>query len=80
MDDYLGSFNSSEEARSTSRQLHKIKGNVGFHLTKWSSNNAELVQIFPLSKLLRNKVNLGLIEPTVERILEVLWNSKQKVL
>ena len=80
MDDYLGSFNSSEEARFKSRQLHKIVGNVGFHLTEWSSNNAELVQIFPLSELLRNKVNLGLIEPTVDRILEVLWNSKQKVL
>ena len=80
MDDYLGSFDSLEEAISTSTGVWNILGNSGFELTKWSSNASQIIKTFPESELSPNHKNLDLIEPTIERVLGVLWNSEKDVI
>ena len=80
MDDYLDSFNSLEEPISTSTVVFKILAKRGFELTKWSSNASQIIKTFPESELFQNHKNLDLTEPTIERVLGVLWNSGKDVL
>lgn len=58
----------------TSRGVHKTLENGELHLTRWLSNNAELVQMLQMSDLSPNQFNLDLTDPMVERCLGALWN------
>ena len=78
MDDYLDSFNSLEEPTSTG--VCKVLANSGFELTKWSPNSSQIIKTFPESELSPNHKNLDLTEPTIERVIRVLWNSEKEVL
>ena len=72
-DDYFDSFDSLEEAISTSTDVCKILANFsGFELTKWSSNASQIIETCPESELSPNHKNLDLTESTIERVLGVL--------
>ena len=65
MDDYLDSFNSLEEAISTSTGVCKSLASSGFELTKWLSNVSQIFETFPESELSLNHKNSDLTETTI---------------
>ena len=47
MDDFLDSFSSQIEAINTSKEISEILKKGGFHLTKFVSNDREILQSLP---------------------------------
>ena len=47
MDDFLDSFSSQREAINTCKEISEILKKGGFHLTKFVSNDREILQSLP---------------------------------
>ena len=66
VDNYLDSFDSLEEAISTSTGMCKILVNSGIELAKWSFNASQIIKTFPESELSPSHKTLDLTEPIIE--------------
>ena len=50
MDDYLDSFHTVQEAIKVSNDVTNALNEGGFHLTKWASNNQQILKALHLKK------------------------------
>ena len=81
MDDYLDSFPSLEQAISVIVNVIQLLNSSGFNLTKFVSNNQEILNYTTQELPSENKlVNLDLNEASIERTLGILWDPEQDVL
>ena len=76
MDDYLDSFNTQSEAMEISQQVMAVLKEGGLRLTKWTSNDSQILDTLPLSEISAASVNLDLDDTSIERALGILWNPK----
>lgn len=76
MDDCLKSVQSEEEAVTLVRNLTDICHKGGFHLTKWTSNNREVLLSVPEEDRSKNLLELDLDRDQlpVERVLGLHWS------
>ncbi|XP_048584159.1 uncharacterized protein LOC125563209 [Nematostella vectensis] len=70
VDDLLKSFQSASEATATSSQLCELLSKGGFELTKWLSNNREVMQTFQPEDLAPSfkDLNLDSDEPRSQKV------------
>ena len=54
MDDFLDSFSSQTEAINICKEIYEILKNGGFHLTKFLSNDREILKSLPQDDLSAN--------------------------
>ena len=74
MDDYLDSFDTKEKAIETSESIITTLKMGGFCLTKWISNNQEILSALPSAELSPSSINLVIEDTGIERALGILWN------
>ena len=74
VDDCLKSVDSKEEAIRLTSQLREILQEGGFRLTKWISNDPEVLRSIPESERAASVVDLELDDLPIERTLGVLWD------
>ena len=60
MDDCLVSFPSVEETIATQRELKELLARRGFNLTKWTTNDAEVLEAIPSAE--RSKMAQHLLQ------------------
>ena len=76
MDDFFKSINSTDEAMKMQKQLSEMLNLGGFHLTKWISNEKEVIaQIAEPERAPSVKVVDENIIMPVERALGVIWET-----
>ena len=80
MDDYLSCFSSEERAIDTIQKVISILSNGGFRLTKWLSNNKNILKSVPPTERSPKIVNLDLENIPVERALGIIWNPQRDML
>ena len=74
VDDCLKSMSTSDDARRLVSQLSKLLSMGGFHLTKWVSNDREVLASIPQCERAKSVVNLDLEDLPIERTLGAQWN------
>ncbi|XP_063969477.1 uncharacterized protein LOC135157524 [Lytechinus pictus] len=74
VDDCLKSVRSTEEAIRLIPQLCSLLRKGGFRLTKWVSNDKEVLETVPPTERAASVVDLDLDHLPIERTLGVLWN------
>ena len=80
MDDYLDCFSSEERAIDTIQKVISILSNGGFRLTKWLSNNKNILKSVPPTERSPKIVNLDLDNIPVERALGIIWDPQRDML
>ena len=75
VDDMLKSYASTEEAIKVSNEVKEMLCHGGFRLTKWMSNNKEVLQSFPEEERAKEVKDLQLQELPTQRALGVYWNA-----
>ena len=81
MDDYLDSFSNKEEAINVSNKAKQLLSNRGFNLTKFSSNNHDILKsLLSTNTVKSTDINLDLDEMPMEQALEVLWQPEKDIL
>ena len=81
MDDYLDSFSNKEEAINVSNKAKQLLSNRGFNLTKFSSNNHDILKSLSSTNTVKSTdINLDLDEMPMEQALEVLWQPEKDIL
>ena len=60
MDDYFDSFNNQSEAMEISQQGMTALKEGGFRLTKWTSNDSQILDTLPLSEPSSASISLDL--------------------
>ena len=70
----LFSVSSVEEAVFLAKQVSLALKNCGLNLTKWLSNNPEVLQALPQDKLCKSILNFSGSEQVCERIVGVEWD------
>ncbi|KAL7875058.1 hypothetical protein SRHO_G00060280 [Serrasalmus rhombeus] len=77
VDDCLKSSDSPQQAIHLAAQLTNLLKQGGFHLTKWTSNSAEVLKSIPEQEHANHSPSLDLDrDPLMERALGVLWDIK----
>ena len=74
MDDYLDSFHTGQEAIKISNDVANALIEGGFRLTKWVSNDQQILKTLPSQKVSSTLINLGFNDISIERALGILWN------
>ncbi|XP_071479017.1 uncharacterized protein [Diadema antillarum] len=74
VDDCLTSVGTKEEAVKLCADLRELLSKGGFRLTKWVSNDHDVLQTIPVSERSTSILDLHLDDMPVERTLGVLWN------
>ena len=74
VDDCLKSLKTPQEAKTVVKELIALLSRGGFRLTKWISNDREVLESIPQSERAASVVHLALDEIPVERTLEIQWN------
>lgn len=77
IDDYLDSFDTKEEAIETSENVITTLKTGGFRLTKWISNDQEILSALPSAELSPSSINLDLEDTSIKRVLGILWNPRK---
>ncbi|XP_026681736.1 uncharacterized protein LOC103512478, partial [Diaphorina citri] len=75
MDDFLSSFMSETEAVSTITELVSICDKGGFHLTKFASNNLDILKSIPEEQRMLSEVEWG--SDSYLKVLGIQWNPKE---
>ena len=75
VDDCLFSTSTVEEGVSLIRSISHILEKAGFHLTKWMSNNEEILSAVPEKDRAKSFVAASLGSIASERVLGVEWNA-----
>ena len=73
MDDYLKSVRTRHDARLLVKMLTELLSRGGFSLTKWMSNDRQVLTSIPPSRRAKSVVNLDLDEMPTEHALGVQW-------
>ncbi|XP_066916601.1 uncharacterized protein [Clytia hemisphaerica] len=76
VDDYLGSFYTIEQLISEATQLNCVLSTRGFNLTKWSSNEIELIRHLPAEKISPKIIDINKQVPR-QKTLGLLWDPNQ---
>ncbi|XP_062557240.1 uncharacterized protein LOC134222113 [Armigeres subalbatus] len=80
VDDYLDSFENIDEAIRVSQEVKMIHGQGGFLLRNWLSNGNQVLEAIGESNAVDTK-NLFLDKASIgERVLGMLWNTKDDIL
>ena len=74
VDDCLKSLKTSQEAKRVVKELTELLSRGGFRLTKWISNDREVLENIPQSERAASVVDLALDKIPVERTLGIQWN------
>ena len=74
VDDCLKSVRTTQDARKLVCELTDLLSRGGFRLTKWTSNDRQVLANIPESERAKSVINLDLDELPVERTLGVQWN------
>ena len=80
MDDYLDSFDTSDEAIETANNLIRCLALSHFHLTKWVSNSKAVMESIQTKERLNPHVCLDISNSFVERTLGIIWNTDSDTL
>lgn len=78
MHDYLDLFDTKEESIETSQNVITTLETGGFQLTKWISNNQEILSALPSLELSPSSINLDLEGTSIGRALGILWNPHKE--
>ena len=76
VDDCLKSVSTTEKAVQLSSQLRELLSRGGFRLTKWISNDRNLIASVPMTERAPSVVNLDLDDLPTERTLGVQWDME----
>ena len=74
VDDCLQSLKTSQKAKTVVKELTELLSCRGFRLTKWISNDREVLKRIPQSERAASVIDLTLDEFPVERTLGIQWN------
>ena len=74
VDDCLKSVRKRQDARTIVSKLTELLSRGMFHLTKWMSNDREVLASIPQNERAKSVIDLGLDELPLERTLGVQWN------
>ena len=77
VDDMMKSTSTTEKAVGLASQLCKLLEKGGFRLTKWYSNDRELLATIPESERAESVVNLELEKLPTESALGLKWNTEE---
>ena len=77
VDDLMKSKNITEEAIVLVSQLRELLARGGFRLTKWCSNEREVLATIPESERAKSVVNLDLENLPTETALGLKWNMEE---
>ena len=77
VDDLMKSKSSAEEAIVLVSQLRELLARGGFRLTKWYSNEREVLATIPESERAKSVVNLDLEKLPTETALGLKWNIEE---
>ena len=80
MDDFLSSQPTKSEAAELAIQMIKLLSTGSFRLTKWISNDRDVIKSLPSSEVSTKIVSLDLKDLPIERALGVLWDTENDVL
>ena len=81
IDDYLNLFSNKEEAINVSTKVKQLLSNGGFNLTKFSSNNHNILKSLSSTNTVKSTdINLDLHKIPVERFCKVLWQPGKDTL
>ena len=76
VDDCLKSVSTTEKAVRLSSQLRELLSRGGFRLTKWISNDRNLIASVPMTERAPSVVNLDLDDLPTEQTLGVQWDME----
>ena len=79
VDDFVKSVSTEEEAKMLVGEVTSLLEKSGFHLTKWMSNNREVLSTIPEEERSKPLINLDLDKLPVQRTLGVHWNVEEDV-
>ena len=80
MDDYKSSSN-KKEAINMSTKVKQLLSNRGFTLTKFSSNNHDILKLFLSTNTVKSTdINLDLDKTLMEQALAVVWLPEKSTL
>ena len=79
VDDLLKSMKDAESAIRMYKEVTELLSHGGFHLTKWTSNKREALEVIPDSELSKELKNVDFEKDTLptERALGLQWNTEQ---
>ena len=80
MDDYLDSFHAVQETIKVSNDVINALSEGGFRLTKWVSNDQQILKALPSQEVSSTLINLDFDDISIERALGFLWNPGTDVL
>ena len=78
VDDMMKSTSTTEKAISLASQLRTLIEKGGFRLTKWYSNDREVMATIPESERAKSVVNLELEQLPTESALGLKWNIEEE--
>ena len=79
VDDLMKSVNSTEKAIILAQQLRELLQKGGFKLTKWLSNDREVLTAIPEGERASSVVNLDIDDLPTETALGLKWNVEEDV-
>jgi hypothetical protein len=79
MDDLLKSASSVQDALTLRKDLTAVLCEGGFKLTKWISNNRQVVEAIPADERAETFKDLDVGKLQTERALGILWNTEEDV-
>jgi hypothetical protein len=74
VDDCLKSVADDDEGVSVANELTALLASGGFHLTKWTSNSAQVIASIPEEERSGTVKDLSFEQPTIQRALGVNWD------
>ena len=77
VDDLMKSVNGAERAIVLAKQLRELLQKGGFRLTKWLSNNREVLATIPEYERAKSVVNLDIEDLPTESALGLKWNVEE---
>ena len=79
VDDLLKSMKDAQSAIKMYKEVSELLSHGGFHLTKWTSNKREVLEVIPDSELSKELKNMDFERDTLptERALGLQWNTEQ---
>ena len=79
VDDLLKSMKDAESAIRMYKEVTELLSHGGFHLTKWTSNKREALEVIPDSELSKELKNVDFEKDALptERALGLQWNTEQ---
>ncbi len=76
VDNYLDSFESSDEAEKSVKELTALLQRGGFRLNQWISSSRKVLRTVPQTELIDPQLDLDLDQLPIERTLGITWNCE----